>query len=173
MANRYEYYNTGFSAESAVHGALWKAQTFTPSVAHTITSVKLLIRRVLLPGTITVGIRETSVTGHPTGADLCSGTIDGDSLTGNWPGEWREITLGAGYNLDANTKYAIVVRALTGDGTNRLLWQEDLIATYVGGNYELSGNSGTSWNSTVEDDFMFEEWGAAIAIPPTVTTQAV
>jgi len=168
MAERYEYYITGDIDDISFYGALWKAQTFTPSVAHRITSVKLLIRRVLLPGIITVGIRETNVAGHPTGADLCSGTIDGDTLTDSWPGEWREITLGAGYNLDADTKYAIVVRALTGDASNKVIWQADLNGTYAGGNYELSGNSGVSWTSTPGTDFRFEEWGEEIAPPAAV-----
>jgi len=169
MADRYEYYNTGYNSDSGVYATLWKAQTFTPSVAHRITSVKLLIRRVLLPGIITVGIRETNVVGHPTGADLCSGTIDGDSLTDSWPPEWYEITLGTGWNLDADTKYAIVVRALTGNALNSLLWGSDITSpTYDGGNYELSGNSGVSWTSTPGTDFMFEEWGE----PPTVAANA-
>ena len=168
MADRYEYHTTGADLDAALFGAVWKAQTFTPSVAHRITSVKLLIRRALLPGTITVGIRETDGEGHPTGADLCSGTTDGDTLTDAWPGEWREITLGAGYNLDADTKYAIVVRALTGDASNKLIWQGDLGGTYVGGNYEYSGNAGTSWTSVVENDTIFEEWGEEIAPPAAV-----
>ena len=168
MADRYEYYNTGFNSTVDFYGAFWLAQTFTPSVAHRITSVKLLIWRFGLPGTITVSIRETDSEGHPTGADLCSGTTDGDTLTDDLSGEWREIALGAGYNLDADTKYAIVVRALTGDGTNRVIWRCDLNGIYTGGNYEFSGNSGTSWNGTVGADLMFEEWGE----PPTVATNA-
>jgi len=168
MADRYEYHITGYDIDSAVQGNLWKAQTFTPSVAHRITSVKLLIRRVLLPGTITVGIRETDGAGHPTGADLCSGTIDGDALTESWPGEWREITLGTGYNLDPDTKYAIVVRALTGSAENRLLWQCDMNGTYAGGNYEVSYDGATLWQADAEDDHLFEEWGE----PPTVATNA-
>lgn len=168
MADRYEFHITGYDIESAAYGDLWKAQTFTPSVAHRITSVKLLIRRVLLPGTITVGIRETDGEGHPTGADLCSGTTDGDTLTDAWPGEWREITLGTGWNLDPDTKYAIVVRALTGNPANKVRWQGDLGGTYVGGNYESSGNAGAVWASDVEDDHLFEEWGEA----PTVATNA-
>ncbi|MBA7593176.1 hypothetical protein ES703_00093 [subsurface metagenome] len=167
-AVRYEFHTTGYDLDASVYGVAWKAQTFTPSVAHRITSVKLLIRRALLPGTITVGIRETDGAGHPTGDDLCSGTTDGDTLTEDWPGEWREITLGAGYNLDADTKYAIVVRAPTGDASNKVVWQCDLNGTYDGGNYEYSSNSGTSWTSTAEDDLLFEEWGEEIAPPAAV-----
>ena len=160
MADRYEYYITGYDTDADVLRNVWKAQTFTPSVAHRITGVKLLLARVGLPGIITVGIRETDVDGHPTGLDLCSGTIDGDSLADSWPPEWYEITLGAGYNLSADTKYAIVVRAPTGDSTNKLLWNADITSpTYDGGNYEASFNSGVSWATTAENDFMFEEWG--------------
>jgi len=168
MADRYEYHTTGADLDAALFGAVWKAQTFTPSVAHRITSVKLLIRRALLPGIITVGIRETDDDGHPTGGDLCSGTTDGDSLTDGWPGEWREITLGTGWNLDADTKYAIVVRAPTGNALNKVVWQCDINGTYDGGNFEASFNAGVSWTTTAENDLLFEEWGE----PPTVATNA-
>jgi len=160
MADRYEYYITGYDTDADVLRNVWKAQTFTPSVAHRITGVKLLLARVGLPGIITVGIRETDVDGHPTGLDLCSGTTDGDSLTDSFPGEWREITLGTGWNLDADTKYAIVVRALTGDTPKKVLWGYDSTSpAYVGGNYEASPKSGDFWNSYTANDFMFEEWG--------------
>lgn len=116
MSILYEHYNTGDDGQFLISSAdTWIAQTFTPSIAHTITSVKLLLFRGVgaTPGTLTVHIKATDVSGHPTGDDLCSGTTDGDTLTTNSAGEWREITLGAGALLGADTKYAII---LEGDG---------------------------------------------------------
>ena len=159
----YEYYNTGDSG--AVGGYLnhWRAQTFTPQTAHKISSVKLLLYRVGSPGTITVGIRATDGSGHPTGADLCSGTTDGDTLPTDSPYEWREITLGDGYSLSASTKYAIVVKALSGDIDNRFYWRVDNSSpSYLGGNYEYSSTSGSSWNTVTTVDCMFEDWGPVV-----------
>ena len=77
----YEYYSTGDDAAASIYGNTWDTQTFTPSVAHTITSVKLkLYKTGTGPGTITVGIRATDGSGLPTGSDLCSGTTDGNTL---------------------------------------------------------------------------------------------
>lgn len=162
MAERYEYYNTGSTWYRDFQLATWVAQTFTPAIAHKITSVKLQLSRYGLPGTITVGIRETDVDGKPTGGDLCSGTTDGDTLTTDTAGGWREITLGAGYNLDADTKYAIVVRALEGDGSNFARWRYDSSGDYDGGWHLTSGDSGTYWTSYAGLDCMFEDWGEAI-----------
>jgi hypothetical protein len=157
----YEYYNTGDDNHVWLYGSTWVAQTFTPSVAHTITSVKLKLFRVGSPGTVTVSIRATSG-GQPTGSNLCSGTTSGDTLTTSAPGEWREITLGSGYGLSAGTTYAIVVRATSGDGSNYVWWRVDGSSpTYGGGMYLLSSDSGSSWTSGASYDLMFEEWGNA------------
>jgi hypothetical protein len=155
----YEYYNTGDDNHVWLYGTTWVAQTFTPSVAHTITSVKLKLFRSGSPGIITVSIRATSG-GQPTGGDLCSGATTGNTLTASAPGEWRDITLGSGYGLSASTTYAILVRATGGDASNYLWWRVDGSSpTYGGGMYLLSFNSGSSWTSGSSYDLMFEEWG--------------
>lgn len=165
MATLYEYYNTGDDHRISCYGIDWVAQTFTPATAHKITSVKLLLYRLGSPGTITVGIRETDVEGHPTGDDLCSGTTNGNTLPTGSPYEWREITLGDGYNLDADTKYAIVVRAVDGDTSNRLQWRWDETSpTYAGGYVETSDDSGSTWESYTDADLMFEDWGEPLGV---------
>jgi len=160
VSTLYEYYNTGDDSTKVIYGATWGAQTFTPATAHKITSVKLKLCRYGSPGTITVGIRATDGSGHPTGSDLCSGTTDGNTLPVTPSNEWREITLGAGYNLSASTKYAIVARAPGGDLTNQFKWYRDASSpTYANGNQEDSADSGSSWTSQTAADFMFEDWG--------------
>jgi hypothetical protein len=155
----YEHYNTGDNGYAGIFGSLWPAQTFTPSAAHTITSVKLKLFRNGLPGTVTVSKRATSG-GQPTGGDLCSGTTNGDTLTTSTSGEWREITLGGGYGLSAGTQYAIVARATGGDTSNMVIWLMDATApTYGGGMWLYSLDSGSSWTSAAGYDLMFEEWG--------------
>ena len=162
MSTLYERYITGDDDFTAFWTISWKAQTFTPAIAHTITSVKLLLYRLGSPGTITVGIRATDGSGHPTGIDRCSGTTEGNTLTEDSGGEWREITLGAGDELEADTKYAIVVRISGGDSSNRLNWRMDFSSSlYTGGDKEYSGDSGSSWETSVDNDYMFEDWGEA------------
>ena len=157
MAIRYEYYNTGDDDGRTCSGVYWRGQTFTPDTIHTITSVKLLLYKISAPGTITVSIRDTS-SDLPTGIDRCSGTTDGNTLTTNSAGEWREISLGAGYSLLASIQYAIVVRAVS---PFLVLRVDETSPTYSGGTYVYSLDSGSSWAKIDTTDLMFEEWGAA------------
>ena len=167
MATLYEYYNTGYDWTEAFYDEEWLTQTFTPQATHTITSVKLMIYRSGSPGTITVGIRATDVNGKPTEDDLCSGTTNGNTLTTSSPGEWREITLGDGYQLQASTKYAIVIRITGGSGVNCVTWSEDKSSpTYTGGSVGQSFDYGVSWQLDGAMDFMFEEWGESGIISP-------
>jgi len=163
----YEYYNTGDDDTSyALGGDYWFAQTFTVNAAHTVSSVKLKLYRVNSPGIVTVSIRATNGSGHPTGLDLTSGTISGNTLTIDTDGLWYEITV-TEHTLSASTKYAIVVRALGGDWDNWLGWKCDIDSpTYDGGNWENSEDGGVSWTSYTDTDFMFEVWGNPVS--PTI-----
>lgn len=160
MADRYEYYITGDDTGLWCQLAVWQGQTFTPVTAHKITSVKLLLYRVGSPKNVTASIQGVDENHYPDGSDICSGTTDGDTLTTNTAGEWREITLGAGANLDADTMYAIVVRALEGDTSNYCVWRCDKTdATYDVGRREYSDNSGSTWTHYITWDALFEDWG--------------
>lgn len=174
ITTRYEYYNTGEDVEFGIGTTYWASQTFTPLLAHKITSVKLKLYREYSAGTITVGIRATDVDGKPTGADLCSGTTDGDTLTTDSSGEWREITLGDGYDLVADTKYAIVVRAPDAEKFGETVWWwSSSSAAYTRGWIELSDNSGSSWGETYTGyDMMFEEWsGSTVVVGATLEAE--
>ena len=157
-STKYEYYDTGDDNGTGLYAANWGGQTFTPSTAHTITSVKLKLYQFGSIGTVTVGIRATSAD-DPTGSDLCSGTTDGSTLTTDTGGEWREITLGAGYALNASTQYAIVVRLDGGNGSNMLAWRYSSSGSYAGGMWTSSADSGSNWSSNSNKDYMFEDWG--------------
>jgi hypothetical protein len=178
MATKFEYYITGDDkdVEGLWSADAWLSQSFTPSISHIITSVKLLLLKTGNPGTITVGIYATSGD-DPTGSALCSGTTDGDTLPTGSPYEWREITLGDGSLLTAGTKYAILVKALSANITNFVAWRVDSTSpTYSGGTQRHTVNGGGSWSSWGYD-LMFEEWstgsGAISTTAPSVTTQAV
>jgi hypothetical protein len=144
-------------------GVEWKGQTFTPLKKHRITSVKLKMRRFGSPGTVTVSIRATSG-GVPVGEDLCSGTIDGNTLTTATGGAVYEISLGDGAILKAGVQYAIVARAPSGDGSNYVtIYASD--NTYPRGTEVYSSNSGSTWERQSSYDLYFEDWGILIEKP--------
>ena len=166
---KYQYYDTGDDGDYDGYTANWLAQTFTPQATHMISKVKLKLFRVGDPGTITVSIKATT-SGKPSGADLCKGTIEGLDLTLDTNGEWYEITLGDGYTVSKGAQYAIVVRAPSGDSSNKVSWRADKTSpTYTGGTYCSSSDSGVDWGIISGADCMFEEWGTGEPSPTTVT----
>ena len=178
MATKYQSNNSTTSTPGSygVIGDNWRAMTFTPQTQHTISSVKLVAwRGNNSPGTITVSIRATDGSGHPTGSDLAIGTFNGASIlvyTTGSPADittyWFETTFNTGYSLAASTKYAIVVRVTSADNT---LYVGKSNTSYANGNDEWSDDAGASWNTTADPDWFFEDWGDLAA--PTVTTQVV
>lgn len=174
MATKFESYSSGGDTNFSVWGSRWYAQTFTPSDGHTITSVKLYLARRGSPGTMTVSIKATSG-GEPTGADLCSGTINANTFDLYDIFGWQEISFGAGASLSVNTKYAIVVRAPSGTvTTDDVLWKGDNSSpTYAGGNKFYSYDSGTIWTGDTGADCYFEDWGdlTFVAYPSDPTTR--
>jgi len=164
-----DYYNTGDDQGYGLYGATWQAQTFTASSSYTITSVKLLLYRYGNPGTITVSIRATT-SGAPSGADLCSGTTDGNTLPTGSPYEWREITFGAGTPLTSGTKYAIVARAAGTTSDNSGKWRVDTTdPTYTNGSDWYSTNSGGNWTEISTADHLFETYSSGQTYTQTVT----
>lgn len=158
----YEHLSTERSPMAGwmVDNVYWLGQTFTPSISHKITSVKFYGYRDLALGTITASVRATNAEGLPTGADLTSGTLDGNSLPiGILNRDWFEITI-ASYPLLANTKYAICLRPASGD-IDVLLGTDN---TYTRGTLCETSDSGASWSDWGGDvnDSMFEEWGIEI-----------
>jgi len=136
------------------------SQGFTPSVSHSITSVKLYgIKEGASIGTITVYIYAASG-GLPTGAALCSGTYDGSLLSDSVPA-WFEITFGSPSNLSASTQYCIVVAALTAPVNHAFKPRcDDSSPSYSGG--DLAANDdGAGWVSfgAGARDMLFEEYG--------------
>ena len=162
----YERYNTGDTGYNDADATAWNAQSFTvgntgTNENHNITSVKLLLYRNGSPGTVTVSIRAVDGNGKPTEGDLTSGTTDGNTLTTNTAGEWREIAL-TSYGLSASTKYAIVVRALDATGVNKVVLRLDGESpTYSGGALIYSTDSGNAWDVYDSMDILFEEYGSA------------
>ncbi len=167
-----DFYNTGDTTAVNVLGTTWRAQEFLATSSYYLASIKLLMYRVGSPGDITVSLRDTDEDGKPTGSDIDSvtGTTDGDTLTTNAAGEWREITLSAGILLTSGEKYAIVVRVIAGDASNYVwLRQDGSPPYYSGGKSGSSTNSGSSW-SAFDQSYMFEAYSDAPSIPSDQAT---
>ncbi|MHA1290307.1 MAG: glycoside hydrolase family 78 protein, partial [Candidatus Thorarchaeota archaeon] len=161
--------NTSFM----VYGSNWSAQSFTTSDVFTVTSVDLKLYRIGNPGTITVSIRETDGDGYPTGNDLCSGTYDGNTITTDTDGVWYEIAVGDGADLSDSTKYAIVVRATSGDFDNKIGWRADDSNDYSYGRRDYSNDSGSSWDPLGTHDMLFRVWGNPTNTTPSADTPTV
>lgn len=155
----YESYTSGDDIATEVYGDNWSAQTFTTTSSHTVSQVKIKAYRTLTPGTVTLSIRATDGSGHPTGYDLTSGTIDADAEFGtSSPGDWETISV-TETSLEDATKYAIVVRAVGGDASNKIHWRANDAGSYSGGNREYATDGGATWNTDSSDDHMFEVLG--------------
>lgn len=160
-----EYHNTGDNSFTSIEGNNWRAQKFTVGTVgtdqnFTITSLKLKMFRTGSPGTMTFSIKAVDGSGIPTGSDLSVGTTDGDTLTISSTGEFREITMSS-FELQASTKYAIVMRAPDGNGSDFVNMRLESTGTYSGGNIRISGNGGLTWPAQSNADHMFEVWGYA------------
>ena len=156
----FAYYNTGHTVSVVIQSTDWSGQSFIPFIGHKIISVKLLLYRVNSPGTVIVSIRAIDSSGYPTGADLISGTIDGNLLPTS--AQWCEIVFSSNIYLSPTVQYAIIVRAPNGDSSNYLCWRNDFTApAYSYGNMFQSHDGGGTWGGVAEDnDFMFEDYGS-------------
>lgn len=163
MATLYESYSEARTTSTSCYGVHWKWQTFTPQIGHTITSVFLYLRKIGSPGDLTVSIRATSG-GVPTGSDLATGTL----LEADIPSSEGlvEVALSE-YALVADTKYAIIWRALDGDANNYVRTYMDANALYTRGTFGDSDDSGENWYDYGEDgyDVPFQEWGNPLGFP--------
>jgi len=160
----YEKYNVGDDGYASIYGSTWRGQTFTVGntsngVSHNITKINLKLYRYGDPGLINVSIKATDGDGKPIGNDLSIGSTNGDTLTTDSNGEWREITM-SNYRLQNGIKYAVIVKAVSGNIFNNLRWRRDESSpTYLGGEYVYSTDSGSSWSLSDTEDWMFEIYG--------------
>jgi hypothetical protein len=171
MAIRYEYLNGSPSAYSSTYGVEWTGMTFKPTVSHYITSVRISGIRQGSPGIITGSIRATVWSGTayiPTGADLGSGTANGDTL-GIAISEWRDINISGTPLLTAGVTYAIVIRCPTGTSINRYRW-DFAGGGYANGTTVYSSDSGVGWVEGAGFDCIFEEWGITTPIYNQIVT---
>ena len=146
---------TGGDNIIGINGVNWNAQTFTTTDSVDIMRIRLKLYRVGSPGALTVSIRETSA-GLPSGSDLSTTTFDADTLSAISPGAFIDTVVPV-LTLSASTTYAVVVRALDGDGSNQALWRVDQTSpVYAGGARIYSSDNASSWTSVASQDTLFE-----------------
>ncbi len=157
----HEYLNTGGDADStSVYGVTYLAEQFTSeATAHSVTSIRLNLKRVGSPGTMIVSLRNASA-GLPTGIDLAYGYLNGSAISTAYT--WYEITLNTEYALSASTQYAVVIGAPNGTVTDYISWYNDSgggLANAVGSS---STNGGITWVDGSPKDYLFEIWGNTV-----------
>jgi hypothetical protein len=167
MSTKYENFTTDSNAASTITTTTrLEGQTFTPSISHNITSVKLELKKSSgATGTATISIRAVAGTPPnelPTGGDLCSGTIALSGITQSKV--WYEITFSSSTTLTAGIKYAIVIGVPDISGTFYIY--ANTAGGYAGGGdvYYL-----TSWATNEPVDLVFEEWGDPLSTYVDVT----
>ncbi|KKN32997.1 hypothetical protein LCGC14_0808230 [marine sediment metagenome] len=84
-------------------------------------------------------------TGDPTGADLTSGTTNGNTLPENPNFEEREITFDTPIELTSGVKYAIITNAAARTGAAQVHWAARADNPYANGSRYVSTDSGGSW----------------------------
>ncbi|GAI84085.1 unnamed protein product, partial [marine sediment metagenome] len=110
----YEYYNTGDSTVSQANDTKWLAQTFTPSISHKITKVKVKLYRPAFTADFIIEITTADEAGYPTATVLCSKIFDSEPITTESPGQWYEFTFDEPAILTQDTVYAIVIHGIPG-----------------------------------------------------------
>jgi len=154
-----ENFNTGDDTAENCRGAQWCSQSYQTAAAYTMNEIHILALRLGSPGTCTVSLRATSA-GLPTGADLTSGTFNGN--TQSTSATWITVPV-TSYDVTTATTYAILLSCPTGSAGNHMAWRMDSANGYASGSYIISTNSGSSWAADTTYDFMFEVYGTDIA----------
>ena len=163
----YEYWNTSQNGTNIpIASANWTYQTFTTNItdiAHSVVFINLYMQRVgTLPGDVIVSVRHTAnlTTAPcilaPTGDDIVSATLDGDTFSTSYT--WYKFIF-TEKCLEANTTYAIVVKVPDANTTSYIQWGLTNPGTYAGGNAGFSTNSGSTWTANCTVDQLFEVWG--------------
>lgn len=160
---QFESYDCEENADFNTYGINWWCESFTPAVAHKKNSVKFKMWRSGLPGNITVEIKAADGSHFPTGPVLCSGTFDGNTLTTSSPGEWYEISLGAGANLSEGVEYTVELKATGGTAAKLVKLRGDSSGFYLGGQAAYTLNSGGSWTAQPAHDIYFIEYDTTLA----------
>lgn len=180
VPERYEHYITGEDGLVRIWTWFSDGNSFTPQVTFTIESVKIKVHREPggSPGIVTIEIRDLdeslpSVAGIPVGEVLCSGTTNGNTITTNEAGEWREITIVDGTSLLVDVSYAYTVKIASEAYADSIhLHTDGEPSGYNRGHHVHVTDPEPLWTA-LPNDFMFEIWGSGEpATEPTAQTNS-
>jgi len=162
LSNQFLSCLAGHFLEDWVPWKGWAAQTFTASKQYVITSVKIPLYRYSPTNygyTLVVSIKAVDGSDRPTGADLCSATMNTNDIAA---GEnWTEFDFGAGTELTEGVSYAIVGRVLAAEYCTAE-WVGYGADGYEGGGLHWSATNGASWDTEgdyTQFELCFETWG--------------
>jgi hypothetical protein len=163
--NLKENYGAGADNNGGCYGATWLTMVFTAAASYSLDSVTVTIGKVAYtnPGTVTLSIRATSGS-LPTGADLATSTIDGNTLANCWTyNNCADVNfpLETPVAITNGTEYAIVLKAPSASSGNAVWWEIDTSNGYATGQAGYSSNSGTSWTANATYDYYFKCYAAA------------
>jgi hypothetical protein len=153
MSQRFEWYSGPMNEVTKMYDPFWKGQSFTPQIAHKITSVKLYCYRVYsaLSFRLTADIYAAPAD-VPEGPSLAYGEIPATILPESW--NWVEVPLTAPHAiLQAGVKYAIAFHYTSTNSNYYVYWSIANPGDYPRGVWLNQGNP----NYT--RDGRFEEWG--------------
>jgi len=158
---RFEYYVLGDTNSGYIHGATWYAQSFTPAAAHTLTQIKLKMRKFAeCTGDVHVDVYEADGAHKPTGDSISTGTIPIVNIEDTEdPGSFVTCMMSK-VALTVDKEYVIVVSEPE-DDMNGVFWRYDADSSYPRGLYLWSNDGGASWSPNAARDLLFEEWGTS------------
>ncbi len=137
------------SSSATSYGVYWQSVSWPTTTGFTVTRVGVHLKRVGSPGTVTLHVRATDGSNKPTGADLASGTLNGNDF--GTTADWQYFELGAGAALASGTRYAIIVSAASGNSSNYVTWTYTSSSGNVSTGdtrYSASSDSGATWGTS-------------------------
>lgn len=159
--NQHESYDWGKNIEFFVFASSWLSQSFTPQTTHTLTKVKVRIRKVGTAPTLHADIYLADANHCPTGSSLASASVDPSLIpTPAW-GDWVELDFGAGAALTAGTEYCLVLHQVGGNTSNCTKWIGATGDKYPNGMMCASGDAGGSYDQYADYDLYFIDYESA------------
>ncbi|GAI61310.1 unnamed protein product [marine sediment metagenome] len=161
---RFEWYDD-WNSHVGYRSSHWGAQSFTPSLTHQLSKVRLKCSRSHDDDLrdVVVSIKATDGSGHPFGEDIVSKTEDSLNF-GLVANTWHDFPFDTNPTLSSGIKYAIVLRAPSCPISKYINVGRDTTSpAYVGGCMIDSTNSGGTWTNLAQD-WSFEEYGLSPGI---------
>ncbi|MBA7493218.1 hypothetical protein ES702_03784 [subsurface metagenome] len=141
-----------------IYGSNWCSESFTPQTTHTITRIKVRIKKIGSPPTLYCDIYRAGADHCPTGAPIASDSVHPDYIpTGIW-GDWYEFTFTPGATLFSGIEYCVVLHHIGGDASNMTQWIGATASQYPNGKFCRSTDTGASWTSYDTYDAYFIEY---------------